>query len=265
MKFSLKRKYLAIPYVIFLALFVIVPIFVVLYYAFSNETGSPSFDSLVNFFTSPTKLNAIVISFFIAIQTTLICLLIGYPVAYILADKKLNKNAVMIMLFIAPMWINFVLRTWATREVLMWFSLGGSDRPYIATLIGMVYNFLPFCILPLYTTMLKLDRSQMEAAADLGCSPFKVFILNVIPQTLPGIISAITMTLVPVMSSYVISSTLSEGKITLIGDSIDLNFANGSWNDGAFMAFILLVLVIFSMLLSKNERTAESSRGGGLW
>lgn len=265
MKFNFKRKYLAIPYVIFLALFVIVPIFVIIYYAFSNETGAPSIDSFVNFFTSETKINAIIISFFIAVQTTIICLLIGYPVAYILANKKFNKNAVMITLFIAPMWINFVLRTWATRELLMFFSLGGSEHPYIATLIGMVYNFLPFAILPLYTTMLKIDNSQIEAASDLGANPFFTFIFNIIPQTLPGIISAVTMTLVPVMSSYVISSTLSEGKISMIGDAIDLNFANGSWNDGAFMSFILLVLVILSMLMSKNEKTAVNARGGGLW
>lgn len=265
MRFNFKRKYLTIPYIIFLALFVIIPILLIIYYAFSDGSGNLSFDSMIKFFTSPTKLNAIIISLFIAIQTTLLTLLIGYPLAYFLADTKINKNAIMIMLFIMPMWINFVLRTWATREVLTWFSLGGADKPYTATLIGMVYNYLPFAILPLYTTMLKLDRSQMEAASDLGASPVQVFIKNVIPQSLPGIISAITMTLVPVMSSYVISSTLSEGKITLIGDSIYLNFSNNQWNDGSFMAVVLLILVFFSMLLTKDEKNAAESRGGGLW
>ena len=265
MKFNFKRKYLSIPYIIFLALFIIIPILFILYYAFSDASGGLSWNSMIKFFSSPTKLNAIVISFFIAIQTTLLCLLIGYPLAYFLADRKINKYAVMVLLFIMPMWINFVLRTWATREVLMWFSLGGADKPYTATLIGMVYNFLPFAILPLYTTMLKLDRSQMEAASDLGASPFRVFLTNVIPQSLPGIISAITMTLVPVMSSYVISSTLSEGKVTLIGDSIYLNFSNNQWNDGSFMAVLLLILVFFSMLLSSGEKNAAEDRGGGLW
>ena len=265
MKFRFQRKYFSIPYVIFLSLFVVIPILLIIYYAFSDKTGQLSLEAAKNFFSDTTKLEVILVSFFIAIQTTVICLIIGYPLAYFLANKKYNKNAVLIMLFIMPMWINFVLRTWATREVLMWFSLGGADKPYTATLIGMVYNFLPFAILPLYTTMLKLDRSQMEAASDLGASPFRVFLTNVIPQSLPGIISAITMTLVPVMSSYVISSTLSEGKVTLIGDSIYLNFSNNQWNDGSFMAVLLLILVFFSMLLSSGEKNAAEDRGGGLW
>ena len=259
------RKLLVIPYIIFLSLFIIVPIVLIIYYAFSDASGVPSLASAIKFFTNTTKLNAIIISIFIAIQTTLICLLIGYPLAYFLADKKVNKNAVIVTLFIMPMWINFVLRTWATREVLAFFSINGANTPYIATLIGMVYNYLPFVILPLYTTMLKLDRYQMEAAADLGANPVQVFFKAILPQTIPGIVSAITMTLVPVMSSYVISSTMSEGKITLIGDSIYLNFSNGQWNDGAFMAVLLLILVFFSMLFVKDDKDATTARGGGLW
>lgn len=260
-----RRKFLTIPYIIFLSLFIIVPILLIVYYAFSDATGGISFASMIKFFTSPTKLNAIVISLFIAIQTTLICLLIGYPLAYFLADKKVNRFAVLVTLFIMPMWINFVLRTWATREVLTFFKINGANTPYIATLIGMVYNYLPFVILPLYTTMLKLDHSQMEAASDLGANPVQVFLKSILPQTIPGIVSAVTMTLVPVMSSYVISSTLSEGKITLIGDSIYLNFSNNQWNDGAFMAVLLLVLVLFSIFLTGNEKNAAENRGGGLW
>lgn len=264
MKFRFQRKYFSIPYVIFLSLFVIIPILLIIYYAFSDNSGALSLEACKNFFSDTKKLEVILVSLFIAVQTTILCLLIGYPLAYFLANKKYNKNAVLVMLFIMPMWINFVLRTTATRDILFAINLTGGNAPYLATLIGMVYNYLPFVILPLYTTMLKLDKSQIEAAADLGANPFQVFTRNIIPQSLPGIISAVTMTLVPVMSSYVISDALSEGNITLIGNSIYINFANYQWHNGSFMAFVLLILVLLSMLLTKNSKKEENARGG-LW
>lgn len=268
MKFRFQRKYYSIPYIIFMALFIVVPMFLIAYYAFTYtdpDTGITSFSfyALTNFFNGKSKLDVILVSLFIAIQTTLICLIIGYPIAYFLANKKYNKNVVLIMLFIMPMWINFVLRTAATRDILFAIGLNGGNHPYLATLIGMVYNYLPFVILPLYTTMLKLDKSQVEAAADLGASQIRVFFCNIIPQSMPGIISAITMTLMPVMSSYVISDALSEGNITLIGNSIYLSFANSQWNNGSFTALLLLVLVLLSMWRT-NGRKSEEVRGG-LW
>ena len=168
------------------------------------------------------------------------------------------------MLFIMPMWINFVLRTTATRDILFAIGINGGNYPYLATLIGMVYNYLPFVILPLYTTMLKLDKSQIEASADLGANPTQVFFKSIIPQTIPGIISAVTMTFVPVMSSYVISDALSEGNIALVGNFIYLNFANNQWNNGSFMAFILLILVAISMFSTKGQ-DKEATNRGGLW
>lgn len=259
-----QRKYLCIPYSIFLIFFIIIPILLIVYYAFSDATGAFSFDALVGFFTTWTKINVLFISIFIALQTTLICLLIGYPLAYFLADKKVNKNAVLVTLFIAPMWINFVLRTGATRDLLTWMNINGGNYPYLATLIGMTYNYLPFVILPLYTTMLKLDRSQIEATSDLGANPFQVFIKNILPQSVPGIVSAITMTFMPTMSSYVISDTLSEGKITLLGNYIYLDFSNTAWNDGSFMALIMLVIVGISMLFTRNKEN-QDSKGGATW
>lgn len=264
MKFRFQRKYFSIPYVIFLSLFVVIPLLLIIYYAFSDNSGALSLDAAAKFFSDTTKLEVILVSFFIAVQTTLICLLLGYPVAYFLANKNYNKNAVLVMLFIMPMWINFVLRTTATRSILFAINLTGGNAPYLATLIGMVYNYLPFVILPLYTTMLKLDKSQIEAAADLGANPAMVFIKNIIPQSLPGIISAVTMTLVPVMSSYVISDALSEGNVTLIGNSIYINFANYQWHNGSFMAFILLIVVLVSMFLTRNSSKEETARGE-LW
>lgn len=267
--FALQRKYLCIPYVMFLILFVIIPIVIILVYAFTKEIVNPdgtrtlefSFDALVGFFTTWSKINVLFVSLFIATLTTLICLIIGYPLAFFLADKKVNKNAVLVTLFVAPMWINFVLRTGATRDLLTWMGINGGNAPYLATLIGMVQNYLPFVILPLYTTMVKLDRSQIEAAADLGASPFQVFYKNILPQSVPGIVSACTMTFMPTMSSYVISDTLSEGKITLFGNYINLEFTNSAWNDGSFMALIMLVLIAISMFLTRGNDKSET-RGG---
>ena len=268
--FSFKRKYLCIPYSVFLILFVIIPIFIILVYAFTGSTEDGtlyfSFDAFTSFFTSPTKINILVVSLFVGMLNTIICLLIGYPVAYLLANSKVNKNKILVLLFIMPMWINFVLRTGATRDVLSWMGINGGNHPYLATMIGMVYNYLPFTILPLYTTMIKLDKSQLEAASDLGANPLNVFLHSTLPQSLPGIVSAAEMVFMPTLSSYVISDTLSEGKITLFGNIIYLNFSQSQWNEGSFMAFVMLILVGISMLVSRHfDRGEQSERRGTLW
>ena len=271
--FTLQRKYLSIPYIVFLVLFILVPIGIVIFYAFTYEYTDPvtgakyisaSGQAFLNFFTSWSKWNVLFVSLFIATLTTLICLLIGFPLAYFLADKKVNKNAVLVTLFIAPMWINFVLRTGATRDLLTWMGINGGNHPYVATLIGMVQNYLPFVILPLYTTMLKLDKSQIEAARDLGANPTQVFIKNIRPQAFPGIVSACLMTFMPTMSSYVISDVLSEGKITLFGNYIELEFTNKAWHDGSFMALIMLVFIGLTMLISQKS-SKEGKKEGGSW
>ncbi|HBM70101.1 MAG TPA: ABC transporter permease [Firmicutes bacterium] len=268
--FSFKRKYLAIPYSVFLLLFVLIPILIIVVYAFTEtkDDGSLafSFSALVSFFTSSTKINILIVSLFIGMLNTIICLLIGYPAAYLLANSKINKNKILVLLFIMPMWINFVLRTGATRDVLSWMGINGGNHPYLATMIGMVYNYLPFTILPLYTTMIKLDKSQIEASSDLGASPIQTFFLSVVPQSVPGIVSAAEMVFMPTISSYVISDTLSEGKITLFGNIIYLNFSQSQWNEGSFMAFIMLLLVGISMLVSKRFSKGENNpRGANIW
>jgi len=269
--FALQRKYLSIPYIIFLILFIIAPILIILFYAFSYEIFDEasntthlhiSFQAFLNFFTDQSKLNVLVVSLFIALLTTVICLLIGFPLAYFLADKKVNKNAALITMFIAPMWINFVLRTGATRDLLTAMGINGGTHPYLATIIGMVQNYLPFVVLPLYTTMTKLDQSQIEAAKDLGANPWQVFFKNIIPQAVPGIVSACLMTFMPTMSSYVISDTLSEGKITLFGSYIELEFTNKAWNDGSFMALVMLVLIAITMIISQKFSGDEKEEAG---
>ncbi len=268
--FSFKRKYLTIPYFVFLILFVIIPILIIVFYAFTDtkDDGSLtfSFTALVSFFTSPTKINVLVVSLFFGVMNTLICLLIGYPLAYLLADKKVNKNYVLVMLFVMPMWINFVIRTSATRDLLNFMGIAGGTMPYTATMIGMVYNYLPFTILPLYTTMIKLDQSQIEAARDLGANPFQAFVKNILPQSVPGIVSAAEMVFMPTMSSYVISDTLSEGKLTLFGNIIYLHFSQSMWNQGSFMALIMLALIFIAMFFTRKYRGDDApQKGAGLW
>ena len=270
--FAFKRSSLSFPYALFLVLFVILPILIIVLYAFTEtvyaadgtESLTFSWAALVSFFTSTTKLNVLVVSLFLGILNTLICLLIGYPLAYLLADKRVNKNVVLVMLFVMPMWINFVLRTGATRDVLNWLGIRGGDHPYVSTMIGLVYNYLPFTILPLYTTMLKLDKSQIEAARDLGANPVQTFLKSVLPQSIPGIVSAAEMVFMPTMSSYVISDTLSEGKLTLFGNIIYLNFSQSQWNEGSFMALVMLVLIAISMFATRKFR-GDGERKVGAW
>lgn len=264
MKFRFQRKYLCIPYFLFLILFVVIPILLIVFYAFTDKNGNFTFEALVKFFSSTNKLNVLLVSLLFGVLNTIICLVLGYPVAYILANKKYNSNYVIVMLFVMPMWINFVLRTGATRDVLTWLGLNGGNHPYIATLIGMVYNYLPFVILPLYTTMLKLDRSQIEAAQDLGCNRIQVFTKNIFPQSVPGIISAAMMVFMPTMSSYVIPEILSEGKIVLFGNSIYLNFSNYQWGDGSLMALIMLLIIGVTTLATRNFSEKDTGRSS-IW
>lgn len=264
MKFRFQRKYLCIPYFLFLILFVVIPILLIVFYAFTDTNGNFTFDALVGFFSSTNKLNVLLVSLLFGVLNTIICLVIGYPIAYLLANKKYNSNYVIVMLFVMPMWINFVLRTGATRDVLTWIGLNGGSHPYIATMIGMVYNYLPFVILPLYTTMLKLDQSQIEAAQDLGCNRIQVFTKSIFPQSVPGVISASMMVFMPTMSSYVIPEILSEGKIVLFGNSIYLNFSNYQWGDGSFMALIMLLIVGITMLATRNFSEKDDKRSS-IW
>ncbi len=260
-----RRSHLGIPYAVFMVLFVVLPLFFILYYAFSNSSGALSFDPLVNFFTSSAKWRVLFVSFIFGLINTALTLLIGYPLAMILANKKYNKNAVIVTLFVMPMWINFILRTWAMRDVLNAFGIGGGEYPELATLMGLVYNYLPFTILPLYTTMLKLDKSQIEASQDLGAGPVRTFFDVILPMTMPGVISAATMVFMPTMTSYVIADILGEGKVTLFGKYIEIYFTQNIWNDGSFLALIMLFLIGVSVLVPKLFARKKAKEGKGVW
>ena len=263
-KIKFSRKLLAIPYAVFMVLFVVVPLFLVIFYAFTDAEGSFSFGNVTAFFSNSTNLNTFVISILIGVATTVLCLLIGYPVAFILAKKEYNFGGVFVLLFVMPMWINFVLRTAATRDLLFWMGISGGEKPYLATMIGMVYNYLPFVILPLYTTMLKMDKSLIEASMDLGANKVQTFTKTIIPMTMPGIISAASMVFMPTMSSYVISDVMGERQISLIGNTIQTYFDKSLWNMGSLIALVMIVIILITSFMTRNVEKEQDARGG-LW
>jgi spermidine/putrescine transport system permease protein len=258
------RKWLCMPYGVFLVLFIILPILLIFCYAFSDADGHFTLNNFIDVFSpdsSGTTFKVIGQSLGVAALTTVICILIAYPIAYILANSKFNKNAVLVYLFLLPMWINFVIRTVATKQLLIFFGLDPAMHPWICSIIGMVYNYLPFAILPLYNTMLKRDKSQIEAAADLGASPVQVFFKTIVPMTVPGIVSAATMTFMPTMSSYVITDALSGRTIKLIGGQIEHQFLHSQLNVGSVYAIIMLALigvsVVFENFFSEKKKGAR--------
>lgn len=262
------RKTLCIPYAVFLAFFVIVPMLVIVFYAFTDKEMHFSFSNFVRFFSDPTKLSTIVYSIVIALITTVISLLIAYPIAYILAHSKLKKKFVILMLFVLPMWINFVLRVNALREI---FNLIASapqmewltSANYFKTVFGMVYDFLPFMILPLYTTMMKIDKSLYEASSDLGGNAFTSFTRITLPLSMPGVMSGVTMVFLPSMTNYVVSDMLGNAKVTIIGKFIYEYFGT-DWHMGSVVALVLLLVVFLSTFFTGGFTSEENVRGANL-
>jgi len=262
MKLRFSRKYLCIPYAVFLLFFVIAPMLVILFYAFTDKNNNFSFTNFIRFFSDPMKLSTIVYSIVIALITTVLCLLIAYPVACILARSKMKRKHVILLLFITPMWINFVLRVNAIRELMNWIGILGETN-YFNTVFGMVYDFLPFMILPLYTTISKIDPSLYEASADLGGNAATSFFRITVPLSAPGILSGITMVFLPSMTNYVVSDMLGNSKITIIGKFIETYFGT-DWHMGSMIALILLVVVLISSLLTGGFKSEENVRGANL-
>ena len=267
------RGSLSIPFVVFMVFFIIVPLFLVVFYAFTDIEGHFSLKNWAEIFTSPERWKTIGMTFIVAFATTAICLLIGYPIAFILSNKKFNKNKVLVYVFILPMWVNFVVRTMALKDMLnfTFVQMIGSQltavHPLLGTIIGMVYDYLPFAILPLYNQMLKMDKNQIEAAADLGANPVRVFIKVIIPMTIPGIISACTMTFMPTMSSYVIAFHMSNGKIPIIGTLIEFYFntGTGGYNSGAVLSLVMLIIIGVSLFAEKFSEKKDDTRKAGIW
>ena len=263
-----KRSQLCIPYGLFLSFFVIFPLFLIIYYAFTSKTGEFSFNNFTAFFVETTNISTLIISIFVSFVVTLICLLISYPVAYILSRlKNSNLAFVLLLLFILPTWLNFVLRAMAMKELL---SFIGIPLGSAASIIGLVYDFMPFMIMPLYSTLIKMDKSFEEAAADLGASKVKVFSSVTLPLSMPGIVSGVTMVFLPVMSCYVITDAFSGSTgFSLIGKLIAKCFLgeNGApiqINEGAAISLIMLVIMVITMLLTGGFKNSENARGTNL-
>ncbi len=273
------RKLLAIPYALFLAFFVIVPLLIILYYAFTNDDHQFTLEYVKVFFNENGEgfwgffqsynFKTIMQSLFISVMSTIICLLIAYPVAYIIAKCNLKNKASLLLLFIVPMWVNFVLRINALKELFVWLGTYNKSNGWniVNTIIGMVYDFLPFMILPIYTTIIKIDKSYLEAAKDLGASSPKAFIKVTLPLSKAGIMSGVSMVFLPSMTNYVVSNYLTFRNVKIIGKLIDDYFMGDLWHDGSFIALVLLLFMFLITWLTGGFSAEEQTetRGTSLW
>lgn len=279
----MKMKKNAYPYILWMGVFIIVPLFLILYFAFTKgdsqnfSTFTFSLDNFKRFFT-PIYLKVLGRSVNLAFISTIICLLIGYPAAYIISKEKIRKRNVMILALVIPMWMNFLLRTYAWLTLLgrnglintLITKLGFKPLDIIfndkAVLLGMVYNFLPFMVLPIYSVLVKIDKNLIEAAEDLGANKTEVFMKVVLPLSIPGIITGITMVFIPAVSTFIISSLLGGNKYNLIGNLIEQQFRwTGDWHFGSSMSIILMVLILIIMALTSKFDKEKEGGGGGLW
>ena len=260
--FKLSRKSLGIPYALFLVLFVAMPLLVLFYYAFTNGQGQFTMSNLTGFFTDPNTLGTLCYSIAIALTTTLVCLLIAYPTAYILATSKLPQKGVIIMLFVMPMWINFSLRITALKEILSVIEGNLSMYPFFNAVIGMTYDFLPFMILPIYNTIVKLDPSLIEAAKDLGANDRSAFQHVTLPLSVPGIVSGIAMVFLPAMTNYVVLDMLYNSTY-IMGSLIGSYFSAYNWHGGSMIDLILLAIITVFTLATRGLEEEDGQRVGG--
>lgn len=263
----------AAPYIIWSALFIVIPLLIVVFFSFTVKSGDNYSFSLENFkrLLDPNYLKVFWRSLLLAAESTLGCLILGYPVAYLISKMRQGKRNILIMLFIVPMWMNFLLRTYAWLPILgknglinnFLVALGFSriDILYndFAVLLGMIYNFLPFMILPIYTVLTKIDKDLINAAADLGADRKKIFTKIIIPLSMPGVISGITMVFMPAVSTFVISRILGGGQYMLLGNLIETQYTTmGDWNFGSAIAIFMMIIILVSMaFMNKFEGTDD--------
>ena len=249
---------MSIPYALFLALFVVMPLVLIMIYAFQGEDGSFSLSNFERFIEQREAANTFIYSIGIALITTLLCIAIGYPAAYILARKTTSTARVVVMLFILPMWINVLVRTLATVALFDFLRLPLGEG---ALIFGMVYNFLPFLISPIYHVLQKMDHSLIEAAEDLGGTPRQVFTKVVLPLSMPGGVSGVMMVFMPTISTFAIAELLTMNNIKLFGTTIQENINNGMWHYGAALSFIMLLIIGITQLLSDSKGSSTNDGG----
>ena len=252
------------PYLAVTLVFVIIPLILVLVYAFRGDDGHFTIENFRLVFTERETLRQLGQTVGIAALSTVICLLIAYPVAYILASNPFKKMAILALLFVIPMWINFMLRIFALQSLL---SMIGIGKSYGAALIGMIYDFFPYMLLPIYTVLSNMDQSYIEASRDLGANPVQTFFKVTLPLSIPGVVSGISMMFMPIFSSYAITKMMGDMNTTVIGAKIASLFENqnyGSYGYGSAISFVLLVIVPLVMLLGNaiTRRTEKGQQGG---
>ena len=273
-------KKLAYPYFVWMVLFTVVPLFIVVYYALTDSAGNFTLDNLV---TVSGYGSVFARSLLLALISTVVCLIIAFPVGYFLSRLRVNKQHIMLMLVMLPMWMNFLLRTYSWMTILenhgllnqlfqkiglisLYNHIFGTELEYFsmmntqgAVVLGMVYNYLPFMILPIYSVIIKLDGSLLEAARDLGANSMTVFRRVILPLSLPGVISGITMVFVPSVSTFAISRMLGGGTELLLGDLIERQFLGGAYNPqlGAAISLVMMVIVLVCMLVMNRFGEGE--------
>lgn len=273
-------KKLAYPYFVWMVLFTVVPLFIVVYYALTDASGSFTLDNLVAISGYGSVFAR---SLLLALIATVVCLILAFPVGYFLSRLRVNKQHIMLMLVMLPMWMNFLLRTYSWMTILenngllnqlfqklgiiaLYNHLTGSSLEYFtmidtqgAVVLGMVYNYLPFMILPVYSVICKLDYSLLEAARDLGANTVTVFRKVILPLSLPGVLSGITMVFVPSVSTFAISRMLGGGTELLLGDLIERQFLGGAYNPqlGAAISLVMMLIVVVCMLVMNRFGEGE--------
>ncbi len=275
-------KKFSLIYLFWGLVFIVFPLFLILAHSLSSNTDLADFAfTLDNFsrFFEPLYVKILLTSLVLAGVSTILCLIIGYPVAYIISQMSEKVRNNMILIFIIPMWMNFLLRTYAwltllgnkglINKFIGLFGWGPWNLMYNskAIMIGMVYNFLPFMVLPIYTVLLKMDKKLIEAAKDLGANNFKVFIKVILPLSLPGIYTGITMVFIPAISTFVVPNLLGGNNFYLIGNLIEKQFTfTGDWGFGSAISMILIVIMLLILIIPKlfNGKIKTSEIGGGL-
>ena len=269
----MRAKLISAPYTIWMALFIIVPMGLVVFFAFTDKSGAFTLDNILRV---GQYSNVFLRSIWLGAIATAISLLLGYPLAYTISKMKAKRQSVMIMLVMLPMWMNFLLRTYAMmtlfenngvlNSIFEWLGLPRQQMigTEVAVLVGMVYNFLPFMVLPIYTVLKKLDSRVIEAAEDLGANPIRVVTRVVLPLSVPGIVSGITMVFMPAVTTFAISRLMSSGMIYLMGDMIEEFYITmNNRNVGSAMSLVMMVLILISIgFLRKAD---PEGQGGGIW
>lgn len=261
-KVRFSRKQLCIPYAIYLLCFVFVPLLVLMYYAFTDSKGCITIENFINFFSKSNTMGTLVYSLMLAFATTMVCLVIAYPVAYILAKSNLKNKSAILMIFVMPMWINFTLRVTALKEILTAIEHNLAFHPFLNSVIGMTYDFLPFMIMPIYSTIIGIEQNLLEAARDLGAGPIKAFLSVVLPLSVPGIIGGVTMVFLPAMTNYVVLDMLYNSTY-IMGSLIGSYFSAYDWHNGSMIAIVLLLIILIVTVITGNMSEEQNEQRGG--